>query len=241
MSDLIDDALEHVQEKIAGYRKETLVYYFDKEEEPVTFNKYTIDTVGIIKHKESRETPSYGNEEYNRAVVTDNTGKRRSIYVGRAVASTFLGAPSTPAHTADHIISEQKKNDSLENVRWLDKKGQGNNRDVPETYKSAIIIVKDGVEKTVKEWVAHMNASKAQEHREYTVSIINSYVAKKQHGFSFKEYPDLPGEDWKPVKVPGDKRGPGDGNDERARRILEDIQYETREIRIETRGKCGRG
>ncbi|AGE56466.1 hypothetical protein PBCVNEJV1_883R [Paramecium bursaria Chlorella virus NE-JV-1] len=205
MSDLVENAPDHVQEKIAGYRKETLQYYFDKKKDPVTFSKYTIDTLFVIRHVESGETPSYGNGKYNIAGIYDDAGKQRGILVGRAVASTFLGKPPTPDHTADHIISDQKKNDTLENIRWLDKSGQSSNQKRPETLKSAYIIVKDGVEKTEKEWVSHMNATKAPEQREYTKSMIIGYAQRKTRGFAYKEYPDLPGEDWIPVKVPGDK------------------------------------
>ncbi|AGE56238.1 hypothetical protein PBCVNEJV1_254L [Paramecium bursaria Chlorella virus NE-JV-1] len=205
MSDNVENVFEYVQEKIAEYRQETLVYYFDKEEEPVIFSKNTIDTLGVIRNKKSGRVLSYGNGVYNQTSVIDDAGKRRSIFVGRAVASTFMGAPPTPAHTADHINSKQKKNDTLENIRWLDKKRQSDNRDVPETYKSANIIVKDGVEKTSKEWVAHMNEHKAPEQREYTVGMIKNYAIRKQYGFAYKEYPDLPGEVWRPVKVPGDE------------------------------------
>ncbi|AGE52987.1 hypothetical protein PBCVFr5L_813R [Paramecium bursaria Chlorella virus Fr5L] len=177
----------------------TLEYYFE-DGSHVVFEKYAIDTFGIIKNKESGKLPSYGNKAYNVCGVTDDKGKRRTILVGRAVASTFLGKPPTPLHTADHIESEQKKDDALANIRWLCKTGQANNRIVPKMQKSAFIIVKDSDEKTVKEWVECMNATKSQEEREFTYDMIKKYAQKKQRGFAYKEYPDLPGEDWKPIK-----------------------------------------
>jgi len=185
--------------------EDTLEYYFE-DETHVIFEKYTIDTLGIIKHKKSGKTPSYGKGTYNRCGVYDNDGKLRMILVGRAVASTFLGKPPTPKHTADHIISDQKKNDSLTNIRWLCKPGQINNRTMPKTYKSAFVIVKDGVEKTANEWAAHMNATKTLEEREFTYGMIEGYAQRKTRGFAYKEYPNLEGEKWLEIEGSKNKR-----------------------------------
>ncbi|AGE53140.1 hypothetical protein PBCVFr5L_282L [Paramecium bursaria Chlorella virus Fr5L] len=178
----------------------TLEYYFEDESHVVKFEKYTIDDLGIIKHVKTGKTPSYGKGMYNVCFVVDDKGKQRGIRVARAVASTFLGKPPTPEHTADHIISEQKKNDALSNIRWNCKLGQSSNRIMPETLKSAFIVVKDGIEKTVNEWVDHMNATKTPEERKFTYAMIGHYAQQKQCGFAYKEYPDLEGEDWKPIK-----------------------------------------
>ena len=43
------------------YLVKTLEYYFE-DGSHVIFEKYTIDTLGIIKNKKSGKTPSYGNE-----------------------------------------------------------------------------------------------------------------------------------------------------------------------------------
>ena len=180
------------------YMEDTLEYYFE-DETHVIFEKYTIDTLGIIKHKKSGKTPSYGKGAYNGCDVYDDEGKRRRIQVGRAVASTFLGKPPTPKHTADHIISDQKKNDSLTNIRWNCKPGQRDNQIRPETYKAAFIVVKNGVEKTINEWVAHMNAMKMPEEHEYTNGMIKYYAQRKTRGFAYKEYPNLEGERWKQI------------------------------------------
>ena len=185
----------------------TLEYYFE-DETHVVFEKYTIDTLGIIKNKKSGQTPSYnGKGKYNRCFVTDDKGKRHGIRVGRAVASTFLGEPSTPAHTADHIDSKQKKNDALSNIRWKCKPGQRANQIRQDTLKTAFIVVKDGIEKTVNEWIDHMNNMKNPEEREFTKSMIEHYAQKKQRGFAYKEYPNLDGEVWKPIKGSKTKRG----------------------------------
>ena len=186
----------------------TLEYYF-KDESHVVFEKYTINALdGIIRNKKSGKTPSYENGTYNRCGVYDDDGKKRKIYVGRAVASTFLGKPPTPDHTADHIESKQKKNDALANIRWLCKPGQINNQIRPETQKSAFIIVKDGIEKTVNEWVEFMNNNnKTPGEREFTNSMISYYAQKKTRGFAYKEYPDLEDEVWKEIEDSKTERG----------------------------------
>ncbi|AGE50930.1 hypothetical protein PBCVCVB1_673R [Paramecium bursaria Chlorella virus CVB-1] len=177
----------------------TLEYYFENNKNPVVFSKYTINALdGIIKNKKSGRTLSINinKKGYNRCSVTDDDGKERTIRVARAVASTFLGKPPTPLHTADHKKSKQKKNDMLTNIRWLCKPGQANNRIMPETYKDAFIIVKDGIEKTVNEWVAYMNAKKTPKEREFTKGTIEGYIRRKTHGFAYKKYPDLEDERW---------------------------------------------
>jgi hypothetical protein len=95
----------------------------------------------------------------------------------------------------------------LDNIQWLCKSGQSSNRDIPETNKSAIIIVKNREEKTSKEWFNHLKGEKNHLGRDYTAQMINDYARKKQHGFSYKEYQDLPGEIWKEITGSNNKLG----------------------------------
>lgn len=178
--------------------KKTLKYY-SKDGTLIEFKKYTIDEHGVIRNMGGK-TLSYRQtkDEYNQCSVSDDSGKQRSIRVARAIASTFIGPPPTPGHTVDHIY-KNRQNDTLENIRWLCKSGQINNRDIPETSKSAVIIVKNGEEKTSQEWINHLKDEKNRLGRDYTRHMINDYARKKQHGFSYKEYQDLPGEIWKEI------------------------------------------
>ena len=129
----------------------------------------------------------------------DDSGKKRSIAVGRAIASSVYGPPPSLFHTADHI-DRNPENDTDENIRWLCKSGQTNNRNMPETQKSACVVVNDGVEKTASEWVEHLKDKQNHLGHEYTTYMINQYAQKKQHGFSYKEYPDFPNEVWKEIE-----------------------------------------
>jgi len=178
---------------------EPLKYYF-KDGSYVKFKKYTIDTFGVIRNAETGETMSLQNNKagYNVCSVTYDTGKRRGIQVGRAIASTFYGKPPTLDHTADHK-DRNPTNDTLDNIRWLDQPGQKNNRDMPENRKDACIIVNDGLEKTFKEWVEYLKDQKNPFGREYTKPVLVRYAQNKQHGFAYKKYPDLPGETWKKI------------------------------------------
>ena len=179
-----------------------LCYWFVKKGvlEHVIFNKYTIDN-GVIKNAKGESlTYSKDKKGYNKCSVTDNNGKRRSIYVARAIASTIYGPPPTLAHTADHK-DKNRGNDTGDNIRWLCKKGQRNNQDRPETLNSAFLVDRYDEEKTRNEWVDYFNSrgEKNPYGREYTTAMIKHYAQKKQHGFSYKKYPDIPGEIWKEI------------------------------------------
>jgi hypothetical protein len=178
----------------------TLKYYSD-DGTLTEFNKYTIDEYGVVRNRKSGKALVYRKTKkgYNNVTVMNDSGKRCCILVGRALASTFIGQPTTPKHTADHR-DRNPQNDTLDNIRWLCKKGQRDNQDRPETMKTAFIIVKDDLEKTVNEWVDYLIDEKNPFGREYTNAIIIKYAQRKQCGFSYKEYPDLPDEIWKEIK-----------------------------------------
>jgi hypothetical protein len=186
-----------------------LQYYFVKNNniEHVIFDKYTIDKNGVIINIKSgtimRQHKS--KDGYTACAVRDNFGKQRGIKIGRALAS-LRGPPPTSEHTADHI-DRNPNNNTMDNIRWATKKKQCENQERPETKKSTFIIVKDGLEKTAKEWVEYLKGNKNHAKREYTTKMIFSYVYRKQHGFAFKEYPDLPGEVWKKIEVLGNIKG----------------------------------
>lgn len=184
-------------------------YYLSRKNniELVVFNRYIIDKNGVIVNKKTGRVVSTQKNKggYKVVSVYDDTGKTRGIQVGRALAS-LRGPPPTSAHTADHI-DRNKDNDTLDNIRWATKKEQNNNQSRPETYKSAFVIVKDGVEKTANEWDEHLKGDKNKFDRYYTTKMIKKYAQRKQHGFSFKEYPDLSGEVWKEIIGSSNKSG----------------------------------
>ena len=189
----------------------TLEYYFDnKVTGHVIFDKYTIDECGIVRNRQSGKALVYHKTKkgYNNVTVMNDSGKRCCILVGRALASTFIGPPTTPKHTADHR-DRNPQNDTLDNIRWLCKKGQTNNRYMPKTQKSSFIVVRGNEEKTIKEWVKYTNSkNNINPHgRKYTEGMIIKYAQRKQCGFSYKEYPDLVGEVWKEIKWSETARG----------------------------------
>jgi hypothetical protein len=172
-------------------------YYADGSREQ--FDKYTIDTSGVIRNATTGGVVStYKSGKYNAVSVRNSIGKRRNIPVGRSVASTFHGKPTTLKHTVDHI-DRDPNNDMLENIRWLCKTGQNYNQNRLGTNKNAFVIVRDEVEKTFKEWADFLKDEKNHLGREYTYDMITRYAREKRHGFSYKEYPDMPGEVWKEI------------------------------------------
>ena len=190
-------------------KMKTLEYYFAKKGviDRVIFDKYTIDENGIIVNKKSGKVVRYSkNGNYKRCAVVDNEEKKRQIFVCRAIASTIIGAPPTPLHTADHI-DRNPTNDTIGNIRWLCKSGQRKNQARSTIFKSAFIVIKDGVDKTVKEWVEYLKGEKNSFGREYTKGVIESYARRKQYGYSYKEYPDLQGEVWKDIVDSNNSQG----------------------------------
>jgi len=190
----------------------TLEYYFviAKVIVHVIFNKYTIDENGIVRNKKTGEAlrPSIDEEGYQSVKVRDASREQRGIQIGRALSSTFIGPPPTKAHTADHK-DKNRENDTLANIRWLCKRGQRINQDRPDEYKTACLVDRDGEEKTTKEWADYLNSKGEKNHmgREYTADMIKAYAIRKQHGFAYKEYPDLEGEVWKDVEDSKNKHG----------------------------------
>jgi hypothetical protein len=187
----------------------TLRYYFlnKKKIVLVVFNKYTIDIKGVvINNKTGIIVTTFKSGVYNVSVICDDEGTWHTIRISRALASTFIGPPPSIGHTADHE-DNNTNNDTLYNIRWLDRQGQSYNRTMPDTLKSAFIIVKGDISRTSKEWVEHLKNEKNSFGREYTTKMISAYAQKKQYGFSYKIYNDLPGETWKQIRNSENKMG----------------------------------
>jgi len=188
-----------------------LKYYFENDHKVcVNFDKYTFDKNGDVRNKATGEALRHNTDEagYQNVKVQDASGKKRGIQIGRALASTFIGPPPTQEHTADHK-DKNRANDILENIRWATREEQRDNQDRLDTMKSAFLIDRDGEEKTKKEWADYLNSKdeKNPYGREYTPGMIKKYAQKKQHGFAYKKYLDLPGEIWKDVE--GSKNSQG--------------------------------
>jgi hypothetical protein len=176
--------------------KDTLQYY---SEDGIykKFNKYTLYHFGFVRNRITGLVLKNSHRgTYNVVSVFDDEGKQVQIRIARAIASTFIGPPPTLEHTADHK-NKNRDDDTLDNIRWNDKSGQTRNQDRPETYKAAFIVVKDGVEKTASEWAEHLQNERNHLNHVYTEGMITKYAQKKQNGFAYKEYPDLPNETWK--------------------------------------------
>ena len=67
------------------------------------------------------------------------------------------------------------------------------------TKKCDFIIIRNGEEKTAKEWASQLVNERTPKGRVYTKSRIIKLAKQKQEDFQFKTYPDLPGEEWKVV------------------------------------------
>lgn len=178
-----------------------LQYYFVKNRnlELVIFNKYYIENDKILNKKTGKTLEYFTNKAgYNYCNVSDDHGKRHTVLIGRVFASSLKGPPPTSSHTVDHI-DQNRRNDTNDNIRWLGKTGQNKNRTFPKSLKSAFIVVKDGVEKTVNDWLYHFKDDMNTFGRYYTKNMIKDYAQREQFGFAYKKFPNLPGEVWKEV------------------------------------------
>ncbi|AGE56526.1 hypothetical protein ATCVNEJV2_116L [Acanthocystis turfacea Chlorella virus NE-JV-2] len=128
----------------------------------------------------------------------------RSLFLARAIISTFLGPPPTVYHTAEHK-DQNRGNDVLSNIIWEDKSGQRLNQTRPVELNTAYIIVKDDVEHTAKEWV---DIFKKPNGKNYTIQRILQFAQEHNHGFRYKVFSNLRGEVWK--SIPGSKNSRGE-------------------------------
>lgn len=160
------------------------------------FDNYTIDKLGNVSNVKTGKAMARCNDAdgYNRVNVFYE-GQTRTILIGRALASTFLGKPSTLYHTAEHN-DRIRNNDVLSNIEWKDKSGQNINRMMPSVLKSAFVIERNGIEDTAKGWAEVFKPSD----KKYTSKMINKFAQQQRHGFRYKTFPNLRGEVWKYVK-----------------------------------------
>jgi len=184
-------------------------YFWDNDNPPLETKRYTIDTLGVVRYAVSyaeRESPNISWDESGYAFVSITHNKKQyKLRIARIVASTFLGPPPDLTHTADHVY-RNRNDDRLDNIRWLDLPGQRANQERSETLKSALIIVNEQMNKemTAKEWTEVFKKKNGESYNERTIRL---FAEQKKHGFSYKEYPDLEGEVWKPVVGSENKKG----------------------------------
>ncbi len=184
-----------------------LQYYYN-DGRHVVFDKYEIDMFGNIYNKKTRILLKYKKQGvYNMTNVSDCEGKGCGILIARAIASTFHGKPPSLEHTAEHIDCMNKTNNIVCELTWIDRSGQLNNQIRPTDLTTAYIIVRDNVEMTNKEWVTYLEYEKNSFGRQYTIGMIKQYAKRKQYGFSYKVYENLPGETWYKITNSDSKTG----------------------------------
>ena len=174
-----------------------LEYHFETGEH-IVFDSYTINENGEVKNNITGKKISLCIDNlYYRFTVVDNNKKPRKISLHRALASTFIGKPPTIQHSVDHINNNYLDN-RLDNIRWASSKQQIDNRNMPSIKKSAVLVVKDNIENTVKEWAKELKCSQ---------KTICEYARLKLHGFSYLEFSDLKDEKWKYISNSKNSKG----------------------------------
>lgn len=110
--------------------KDLILRESDEEVNLVLKNRYSVSSYGRVYNKETNKFISHvitGKPSYwyvNLRVGSNKVILRR---VHNIMAHTFLGEPPSSKYTCDHI-DQNKYNNSLDNLRWLNKKGQMRNR-----------------------------------------------------------------------------------------------------------------
>ncbi len=90
-------------------------------------------SLGRLLSNDLRVFESKNLEAYQTTTVTlfvdGGLGKSRVIRVHRIIAFTFLGPPSDPSYTVDHI-NQQRGDNRAVNLRWADTRTQMENREM---------------------------------------------------------------------------------------------------------------
>ncbi|AGE56700.1 hypothetical protein ATCVNEJV2_657L [Acanthocystis turfacea Chlorella virus NE-JV-2] len=182
-----------------------ILQYYSNKGELTVFSGYTINENGVVTNVTTGRVMVRRRNAAGYATLTvSHNGERRTIFVARALASTFLGPPPSVQHTADHIDRE-RTNDTVENVRWASTREQNLNQRKPSEFKSAFVIVKDGVEHTAKEWADVYTKPDGTRYHENTVK---EFARQQKNGFRYKVFPNLRAEVWK--AVPDSKNSQGE-------------------------------
>ena len=184
-----------------------IIKYYYKDGHVETFDKYYVIN-DIIRNKKTDEEISQQltKSGYKRVTLRGDDRKRKSLLVHRLLASTYIGPPPTLEYTVDHK-DRNRTNNSLENLSWKNSKDQAMNREYPESFKSAFIVVKDEIEKTIQDWVIHLQNENTPFGNAYTYAIIAKYAQQKRFGFVYKVFDDLPGERWKNISESKTSKG----------------------------------
>ena len=147
----------------------------------IDFDDLTIDFVGIVRNSDGDVRESRINENGYEVICASKDGKRYCLLVARAFASTFFGHPPTLAHTSDHG-NRNRRDNHIDNISWKTPSEQSQNQDRPETLRSALIVIHDGTEMTINEWVEYLKDEKTPYENLYTNTLIQYNSQKKKFG-----------------------------------------------------------
>ena len=99
-------------------------------------SKYEVSTYGNIRNKRKNNVnlslnPDQSKNGYIYKMLTLDNGKQKGFYLHIVIANTFLENPENKP-SVDHIISEEKSNNRIENLRFADNSEQSFNRNLKE-------------------------------------------------------------------------------------------------------------
>lgn len=104
----------------------------------ITNHKFSVSNTGKILNNKRNKILSGSLQSTGYIIITfELDGKMHSEYVHRLILFAFIGPPSDPRMTCDHI-DRDKTNNNLKNLRWLLPEGQAANTNDSENKKNSI-------------------------------------------------------------------------------------------------------
>ena len=137
------------------------------------FHGYTVYANGDILSKDGKGMlkPSK-NKGYLQVGIWINN-KRNSMLVHRLVALCYIPNPDNKPEV-DHILSKEKTNNNVSNLRWATKSEQNINRSIHCTNKSGV----KGVRKNGNSWQAYLSLNGKTMTKQY--KSFDKAVAKRK-------------------------------------------------------------
>ncbi len=167
-------------------------------------SNYEISNMGRIRNKTTYNIHKcfIGDNGYVYCLIKMNAGKKEVKTVHKLVARAFVVSNDNNHTQVDHI-DQNKENNCHTNLRWIDGKGNCNNRKNHTNKGAQRKIVQLSCES--KEITIWDSITTAETECNISTGMINSVLSgkrKRAGGFIWKYYENtMPGEIWKPLHM----------------------------------------
>ena len=165
------------------------------------YSKYEISKTGKLRNKETKfELSLKPNKGHGYVVVfvKNDNDERKGLLIHRAVMLTFVGESENPSDTVDHI-NRIKHDNSLENLRWVNKSIQSTN--VNRSYKNSFVILKFDQDNNLLEQFGNLKlaAETVNGRKSDLGKAIKNKKLYKEFNWQYEQVVNLDNEIWKPI------------------------------------------